>query len=96
MYQAHYCFKINGTLENKMNNMIQISAIELYNDVILPIYQGGFFGAINVDGKVCIGDKCCSLCPTTHRSEFPVSYSYRVSESGRQPPASARHGQPIN
>ena len=39
---------------------------------------------------------CCSLCPMTHRSEFPVRYRYRVPESRRQLPASAEHVQPIN
>ena len=28
----------------------------LHNDLILPIYQGDFFGARTVDGKLCIGD----------------------------------------
>ena len=36
-------------------NLIQISVLELHNDLILPIPQGGFFGARNVDGKLCIG-----------------------------------------
>ena len=35
--------------------MLQISLLELHNDMILPIPQGGFPGAINQDGNLCIG-----------------------------------------
>ena len=37
--------------------MLQISFQNLHNDIILPIYQGGFFGARNEDDKILIGDK---------------------------------------
>ena len=47
---------MNGTIVNKKKHILQISVQELHNDTILPIYQGGLFGAITVDGKVCIGD----------------------------------------
>ena len=48
--------KINGTLVNKQKHLLKISLQDLHNDMILPIYQGGFFGAKTVDVKVCIGD----------------------------------------
>ena len=41
--------KINGTLVNKQKHIIQIFVQELHNNLILTIYQGGFFGAKNVD-----------------------------------------------
>ena len=37
--------------------MLQTPVRELHNDMILPIYQWGLFGARNEYGKVCIGDK---------------------------------------
>ena len=48
--------KINGSLVKKQSYIIQISVWELHNDMILPLSQGGPFGAINVDNKVCIVD----------------------------------------
>ena len=48
--------KINGTLVNKQKHLPQISVRELQNDMILAIYQGGFFGARTVDGKLCTVD----------------------------------------
>ena len=36
--------------------MLQISLRELHNDMILPISQGICFGAINLYGKLFIGD----------------------------------------
>ena len=47
--------KINGTPVKKQKHMLQISEQELRNDLIITIYQGWFFGARSVDGKVCIG-----------------------------------------
>ena len=32
--------KINGTLANKQKHLLQISVLELQNDIILPIYEG--------------------------------------------------------
>ena len=48
--------KINDTFVRKHKNLLQISVLELHNDMILPIYQGGYFGARTVDLKVCIVD----------------------------------------
>ena len=36
--------------------MIKISAHEMHNDLLLPVYQGIFYGSRNKDGRVCIGD----------------------------------------
>ena len=49
--------KINVTIIKKQKNLLQISVRDLQNDLILPTYQGGFFGALNVYGKLFIGDK---------------------------------------
>ena len=43
-------------LVNKKKHLLQISVRELHNDIILKNPQGGFLGAITVDGKLCIGD----------------------------------------
>ena len=40
----------------KQEYLLQISSQELHNDMVLPIYQVGFFGAINEVEKSCIGD----------------------------------------
>ena len=48
--------KTIGVIIKKQKHLLQISAQELHNDLILQTYQGGFFGARNVDGKICIGD----------------------------------------
>ena len=48
--------KINVNIVEKPHIIIQISIQELHNDMMLPIFQGDCFGAITVDGKVCIGD----------------------------------------
>ena len=34
--------KINGTLIKKQKRLLQMSVREMHNDMILPIYQGGF------------------------------------------------------
>ena len=36
--------------------MLQISVQDLHSEMILPIPQGGFFGARIFDGKLCIVD----------------------------------------
>ena len=36
------CVKFNGNKSNKRNYFIKISLRELYNDIILPVSQGGF------------------------------------------------------
>ena len=41
---------------NKHKNPLQILVEDLHNDMISPIYQGGFFGEKYLNGKVCIGD----------------------------------------
>ena len=46
--------KVNGTIVKKQKRLIQISVRELHNDLILPASQGGFYGARNKYGKVCI------------------------------------------
>ena len=48
--------KINGTLIKKQEHMLQISVRELYNDLILPIYQGCFFDEKKYYIKLCILD----------------------------------------
>ena len=48
--------KINGTIVRKQKHLPQISVQELHNDMILPIYEGGFWGSRTVDGNVYIGD----------------------------------------
>ena len=54
--------KVNVTLVNKNNHILQISVRELQNDLIFPFSRGGFYGARNEHGKVYIGDK------------FPIKY----------------------
>ena len=46
--------KINGTHVNKWKHLIQVSVLELHNDLMLPIYQGGLFGLRTADRKVYI------------------------------------------
>ena len=48
--------KINGTIVKKQKQLLQISVLDLKNDKILSIYQGGLFGARNVDVNLCIVD----------------------------------------
>ena len=36
--------------------MLKISVCEFHSDLILTVYQGWYFGDINEDGRVCIGD----------------------------------------
>ena len=48
--------KIDVTIVNKQKHILKISVRDLHSDMILPIPQGGFLGAITVDGKLCIGD----------------------------------------
>ena len=48
--------KTNVTLVKKQNQILQISVLDLHNDMILTIPQGGCFGERTVDGKVCIVD----------------------------------------
>ena len=40
-------YKVNGSLLKKNNHLIQISVREMHNDLILPVFQGRFYGAIN-------------------------------------------------
>ena len=40
---------------NKQDNLLQISLCELHYDLILPVSQGGFYGARYEEGRVCIG-----------------------------------------
>ena len=46
---------INGSPVNKYNHLLQISIQDLYNDIILTICQGEFFGARTVDGEYVLG-----------------------------------------
>ena len=68
--------KINGTIVNKQKHLLQISVRDLQNYMILPIFQGGFFGAITVDGKLCIGDNSLRMYipkyrkPTSNRNKI--------------------------
>ena len=48
--------KINGTLVKKQKYLLQISVIELHNEMVLPSYDRDFSGAITVDKNICIGD----------------------------------------
>ena len=48
--------KVNGTLLKKEKHLIQISVCELYNDLILPVFQGKFHIARNYNGILCIED----------------------------------------
>ena len=52
--------KINGNLVNKQKDLFKILVQDLHNYLILPMFQGYFFGARNDDGKVCIGDTSLS------------------------------------
>ena len=48
--------KFNGDLLNKQKHLIQISVHEIHNDIILPVFQGGFHGGTNMYERVYIGD----------------------------------------
>ena len=48
--------KINGTMVKKQKHILQISVIDLHNEMILPSYEGGFSCARSFDGNICIGD----------------------------------------
>ena len=43
--------KINVTIVNKQNHLLQISVQDLHNDMILPLHQGVFLGARTVEKK---------------------------------------------
>ena len=46
--------------------MLQIAVQYIHNNLILPIFQGSFFGAIKEYSKVCIAD--------THLSKYMQKY----------------------
>ena len=43
--------KVNGTLVKEQKDLLQISVLDMHNDLILPVSQGGVFGTINEYGK---------------------------------------------
>ena len=49
-------FKIDGTIVKKNKHLPQILVHDIHTNLILLVYQGGFYGTINEGGKVCIGD----------------------------------------
>ena len=52
----------------------------MHNDLILPVYQRGFHGDKNEDGRVCIGDKSLRkytikhIKPIINRNNFTCGY----------------------
>ena len=46
--------------------MLQISVREFHNDLILPVSQGGFSGAIDEEGRVFIGGTSLRKYIPTH------------------------------
>ena len=46
---------MNSTLVNKQKHLLIISVRELNNEMISQRYEGGFSGAIKIDGNICIG-----------------------------------------
>ena len=57
--------------------MLQISVREIHNDIILSFYQGDFFGAINDDGRVYIGDT--SLINYIPKHINPIIYRNKIT-----------------
>ena len=59
--------------------------------MILPTYQGGFFGARTVDGKVCVGDTSLSkyipkhIKPTINRNKIKYGWKTCISAMLLQP-----------
>ena len=51
---------MNGTIVKKQKHLLQISVLDLHNNMILTIPQGGCFGEITVDVKVRIVDEYLS------------------------------------
>ena len=51
---------MNGTIVKKQKHLLQISGLDLQNDFILTIPQGGCFSEITVDVKVHIVDEYLS------------------------------------
>ena len=56
MYQTPFLSKIIGGLLKKQTHMLQISLREMHNNIILPVYKGGFHDSRIEDGGVFIGD----------------------------------------
>ena len=48
--------KGNSNLHKKIYYSLQISVREFHNDLILLIYQDGFYGAYYKEYNMCIGD----------------------------------------
>ena len=69
--------KINGTQVKKQKHILQIPVRELHNDMILPSYERGFFGARTIDGNICIGDT--SLRKYTPKYKKPMSNKNKIT-----------------